>query len=89
MYTSIGVHVYRHRSTAYRVGEPVLELFVALEDVGHEEVEQTPELHEVVLERRAREQQPPLGVEVEQRLPALRAEVLDVVGLVKDLRTRR
>jgi len=35
------------RYPAYRVREPVLELLVALEDVGHEETEQAPELHPV------------------------------------------
>lgn len=38
-----------------RVGEPVLELAVRGEDVGHEEVHEGPQFHEVVLERGAGE----------------------------------
>ena len=47
----------------------------------HEEVHEGPELHEAVLERRARQQQATLAGEVQQRLPALRLEVLDVLSL--------
>ena len=43
-----------------------------------------PQLHEVVLQRRAGEQQATRGVEGQQRLPALRAKVLDVLRLVED-----
>ena len=64
--------------------EPRLELVVAGEDVGHEEVEERPELHQVVLQGGASEEEAPLGGEVEQRPPALRAPVLDHVGLVED-----
>ena len=67
-----------------RVAEPVRELLPGAEDVRHEEVHERPQLHEVVLQRRAREQQAALRVEVEQRLPALGLEVLDVVRLVQD-----
>ncbi len=67
-----------------RVGEPVLELAVGGEDVRHEEVHERPELHEVVLERGAGEEEAALGLEVEEGLPALGLEVLDVLGLVKD-----
>jgi hypothetical protein len=41
------------------VGKPLLELSVGLEDGGHEEVHQRPQLHQVVLQRSARQQQPP------------------------------
>ena len=47
----------------------------------HEEVHEGPELHEAVLERRARQQQATLAGEVQQRLPALRLEVLNVLSL--------
>lgn len=67
-----------------RVGEPVLELRVRRKDVRHQKVHQRPQLHEVVLQRRARDQQPPLRVEAQQRLPALRLPVLDHVRLVED-----
>ena len=45
---------------------------------------QRPELHQVVLERRAGDEQPTLRVEVEHRLPALTLEVFDVMGLVEN-----
>ena len=54
------------------------------EDLRHEEVHETPELHQVILQRRPGNEQPPPAVEVEQRLPALRLPVLDHVGLVQD-----
>jgi hypothetical protein len=50
----------------------------------HQEVEQTPQLHKIVLERRARQQQPALCLKPQQGLPPLRAKVLDVVRLVQD-----
>lgn len=40
-----------------RVGEPLFELAVGLEDVGHEEVHQRPQLHQAVLEGGACKQQ--------------------------------
>ncbi len=40
-----------------------------------------PQLHQVVLEGRARQQQPALAVEVEENLPALTLEVLNVLSL--------
>lgn len=45
-----------------RVGEPFLELTVRLEDVGHEEVHERPELHQAVLERGSCQQQSPVAV---------------------------
>jgi hypothetical protein len=50
--------------------------------VRHEEVEEGPELEEVVLEGSPSEEEAALGVEVDESLPALRLEVLDVLGLV-------
>ena len=66
-----------------RVGEPVVELAMRGEHVRHEEVHERPQLHQVVLQRRAGEQQATLRLKVEQRLPTLRAEVLDVLRLVE------
>ena len=63
--------------------EPVAEVAVRGEDARHEEVHEGPELHEAVLERGAGEEEAALRVEVEQRLPPLRLEVLDVLGLVE------
>ena len=67
-----------------RVGEPVLELRVGCEHLRHQEMHQRPQLHQIVLKGRARDQQPPLRVEVEEGLPPLRLPVLDHVGLVED-----
>lgn len=52
--------------------------------IRHQEVQQTPQFHEVVLKRRAGEQQSSRRLEPKQRLPALRSKVLDVVRLVED-----
>lgn len=45
-----------------RVGEPFLELAVGLEDMGHEEVHQRPQLHQAVLERSSCQQQASVAV---------------------------
>lgn len=44
-----------------RVGEPLFELAVGLEDVGHEEVHQRPQLHQAVLQRGSCQQQSPVA----------------------------
>lgn len=44
-----------------RVGEPLFELAVGLEDVGHQEVHQRPQLHQAVLERGPCQQQSPVA----------------------------
>ena len=64
-----------------RVREPLLEVCVRREDGGHEEVHERPQLHQVVLQRCARQEEAALTVEVEESLPALALEVLDVLGL--------
>mmetsp|Transcript_5126 Transcript_5126/g.14694 ORF Transcript_5126/g.14694 Transcript_5126/m.14694 type:complete len:252 (-) Transcript_5126:407-1162(-) len=67
-----------------RVGEPVLELGVGRKHLRHKKMHQRPQFHEIVLERRSSDQQAPLRVEVEERLPPLRLPVLDHVRLVQD-----
>lgn len=62
----------------------MLKLAMRGEHVRHEEVHERPELHEVVLERRAGEEEAPLRLKVEQRLPPLRLEVFDVLRLVEN-----
>lgn len=52
------------------VGEPVAELLARAEDVRHEEVHERPELHQVVLQGRAREEEAAVAVEVQQGLGA-------------------
>ncbi len=58
--------------------------YLGPKQVRHEEVHQGPQLHQRVLQRGAREQQPAPRRKRKQRLPTLRFEVLDVVGLVQD-----
>lgn len=53
-------------------------------DLGHEEVHEGPELHEVVLQGGASDEEAALGVEVQQGLPPLALPVLDHVGLVQN-----
>ena len=55
-----------------------------VEDVGEEEVQQRPELVEVVLERRARQQQRVLEVEAAHGLADVARLVFDDVALVQD-----
>jgi hypothetical protein len=57
-----------------------------VEDFGHDEVEQAPELLEVVVERSAGEQQAEGGLELVQGEEALGFIVFDLVRLVDDQR---
>ena len=50
------------------LGEPLLELLVRVEQLGHDEVQQRPQLGHRVLDGRSREQQPVPAVERQQRL---------------------
>jgi hypothetical protein len=47
------------------VGEPFLELLMGFKYVRHEEVHQTPQFHQRVLQWRASQQEPVLGIEIE------------------------
>ena len=67
-----------------RIAKPLLEFPVAGEDMGHQEVHQGPEFHQIVLERGAGEQQAPITLEIQQQLPSLGLEVFDVMSLVKN-----
>ena len=51
--------------------EPVVELSVGVEQRGHDEVQQRPELGHRVLDRRARQQDTAAAPETQQTLPAL------------------
>uniref|UniRef100_A0AAG5DLD8 Uncharacterized protein n=1 Tax=Anopheles atroparvus TaxID=41427 RepID=A0AAG5DLD8_ANOAO len=62
--------------------EPAVEVIGAVEDVRQQEVEQRPELVQVVLQRRTGQQQPVGGLELAQDLRQLRLFVLDAVRLV-------
>ena len=56
------------------LGEPLLKLPVGLADVRHEEV-QTPQLHQVVVERRARQQEAMLADGIQQGLPSAQTDI--------------
>ena len=63
--------------------EPLLEVIAAGEDLGQQEVEQTPQLGEVVLQRRAGQQQALLALVLHPQSPReLRIRVLHAVALV-------
>ena len=66
------------------IREPLLEVLLIAEDLRHQEVHERPQLHDVILQRRARQQKSSLGVEAQECLPALRLKVLDVLGLIED-----
>ena len=65
-----------------RVG--AIELLPARESLGHDEVYERPELLERVLQRRAGDEQPMVGVELDERLVEERVFVLEPVRLVDD-----
>ena len=87
-YPFLGLH-YKPPYPLSRHGErgvePLLEGVAALEDGGQQEVEQCPELGQLVLQRRARQQQPPGGHVVGvEHLGQLAVVVLHAVALVHD-----
>jgi hypothetical protein len=47
-------------------------------------VKQGPQLHHIILQRRSSQQKPSLTGKLQQHLPTLGAEILDMLGLVKD-----
>jgi hypothetical protein len=49
-------------------GEPLLELVAAAEHLGQQEVQQRPQLMQVVLQRRAGDQEPVAGAQHAQHL---------------------
>ena len=67
-----------------RVGEPLFEILHVGEDVGHQEMHETPQLHHVVLQWCSCDQESSLGVEPQEGLPSLRLEILYVLSLIQD-----
>jgi hypothetical protein len=68
--------------------EPLVELLGGREHLGQQEVEQRPELVQVILQRRARQQQAVLRVQRSNRHGELRCLVLQAVRFVNDLQAR-
>jgi hypothetical protein len=52
--------------------------------IRHQEIQQTPEFHQVILQGCTSQQQSPARFETKQGLPSLRPEVLDIVRFVQD-----
>ena len=65
------VHVVPFDHGGQRVAEPVFELGHRIKHVWHEKMQQRPQLHHGILQWRAGQQQPPLRVEMQQRVPPL------------------
>lgn len=63
--------------------KPLVEGFCVTEDIGKQEIEQSPELMQVVLQRRTSDQKPISGVEHADDLSEGRLFVLDTMGLLK------
>mmetsp|Transcript_55100 Transcript_55100/g.134885 ORF Transcript_55100/g.134885 Transcript_55100/m.134885 type:complete len:234 (+) Transcript_55100:3425-4126(+) len=81
------VHVYRVASCPHDVPgiEPLLEVGVVPEDVRQQEVEQGPQLVEIVLERRSRDEEPVARRNtLRQDLRELGLCVLHAVALIDD-----
>jgi len=66
-------------------GEPLLEVVAAVEHLGQQEIEQSPQLSQIVLKRRAREQQAVVAlVLLSEDVGELAFGVLHLVPLVND-----
>ena len=65
------------------VAEPKGELASTAKESRHEKVHERPQFHETVLQRSSGEQKSSLCVEMQQNLPSLRLEVLNVVSFVE------
>merc|ERR1719225_1826427 len=77
------LHVALHHPR-HGVAEPLFEVSVGLEYVRHEEMHQGPELHQIVLERSSSQQKSANTCEVQQKLPSLGLEILNMLSLVKN-----
>ena len=66
------------------VGEPLLEVLLAAEDLRHQEMHEGPQLHDIILQGGTSQQESPFSVEPKQGLPPLAFEVLNVLGLIQD-----
>ena len=80
----VGIHLALFDHVGQRVREPLAKFLMRREQIRHEEMHQRPEFHQRVLQRRAGEKQTTLGVKVQQRLPTLRFEILDVLRFVEN-----
>ena len=64
--------------------EPFVEILRVVEDIGQEEVEQSPQLVQVVLQRRSGDQQPIGCFELSDNFRQFRFLVFDAMGFVDD-----
>ena len=80
-------HVYRLvllDCLLHRDQEPVAKVCMRMEDIRHKEMHERPKLTNIILQGSTSKKKPSLWVEIEQNLPSLGFEVLNVVGLIKD-----
>ena len=61
--------------------EPIFEVVARIENVGHQKVQERPQFHEIVLKRRAGEEEATPRPQVHERSPSLAFEVFDVLSL--------
>ena len=66
-----------------RLPKALIERVLAAQEPRHQEVEQAPQLEDVVLDRRAGEDEPVVRLDALHRARELRARVLDDVALVE------
>ncbi len=65
-------------------GEPFVEQLMGVEEVRHHEVEQSPQLSHVILDRSTSQQETVPGLELFQGIPSLRKNVLDGLSFVQN-----
>ena len=53
------------------------------ENIRHHEIEQAPEVHYIILQRRARQQESEAGIDQACKLNCHRVSILELVGLIK------
>eukprot|EP00958_Prasinococcus_capsulatus_P003142 scaffold279_cov369-Prasinococcus_capsulatus_cf.AAC.7 len=66
------------------LAEPLVEMLVRVEERGHDEVQQRPQLGHRILDGRARQQKPVAALEAEQCFPPQRGGALNRLRLIED-----
>jgi hypothetical protein len=66
------------------IREPLLKVLLTTENLGHQKVHERPQLHNIVLEGSACQQQSAARVEPQQSLPALTLEILYVLSFIQN-----
>lgn len=66
------------------LGKPFVEEFVRIEEIGHNEVEESPQLSHIILDGGACQEKAVPGLKLFQGVPPLRKDVLNSLGLVQN-----